>query len=274
MDPADVTPVPSRYLHGYSSPVLTSHRERTAANSAGHLLPHLRPGLELLDVGSGAGTIAADLARIVGPEHLTAIEVSEEAAAITRAELGRQGVAGSRVVVGDARALPFADATFDVVHVHQVLQHIPEPVQALREIRRVLHPGGLAAVRESDYEGFRWWPDSPGLDRWRELYLKAARAGGGTPDAGRRLLTWAREAGFGEVTPSSSTTLYATAEGRAAWGGAWAGRVLAPPLATTLRELDLTDQPQLEELSCAWTAWSEESDGWFSLLHGEILARY
>ena len=242
MDPADVTPVPSRYLHGYSSPVLTSHRERTAANSAGHLLPHLRPGLELLDVGSGAGTIAADLARIVGPEHLTAIEVSEEAAAITRAELGRQGVAGSRVVVGDARALPFADAMFDVVHVHQVLQHIPEPVQALREIRRVLHPGGLAAVRESDYEGFRWWPDSPGLDRWRELYLKAA--------------------------------LYATAEGRAAWGGAWAGRVLAPPLATTLRELDLTDQPQLEELSCAWTAWSEESDGWFSLLHGEILARY
>src|SRR5699024_6657341 len=69
------------YTHGYGAAVLKSHRARTAENSAAHLLPHLRPGMELLDVGSGAGTITAGLARLVGPAHVTALEVSEEAAA-------------------------------------------------------------------------------------------------------------------------------------------------------------------------------------------------
>src|SRR5699024_12402776 len=63
------------YTHGYSDAVLGSHRHRTAENSAAHLLPRLRAGMRLLDVGSGAGTITADLARLVGPEHLTALEV-------------------------------------------------------------------------------------------------------------------------------------------------------------------------------------------------------
>ena len=109
------------YTHGYGAPVLTSHRARTAANSAAHLLPHLRPGQRLLDVGSGAGTITADLARIVGPENVTALEVAEESAALTRAELARQGLEQVRVLVGDAHAMPLEDGSVDVVHAHQVL---------------------------------------------------------------------------------------------------------------------------------------------------------
>src|SRR5699024_9938327 len=192
------------YTHGYSDAVLGSHRHRTAENSAAHLLPRLRAGMRLLDVGSGAGTITADLARLVGPEHLTALEVSEQAAAITRAELRRQDLPQVRIVVGDAHDLPFASAEFDVVHAHQVLQHVTNPAGVLGEARRVLRPGGIASIRESDYEGFRWYPDSAGLTRWRQLYLRAARANGGTPDAGRRLLAWAHQAGFTEVTPSAS----------------------------------------------------------------------
>src|SRR5699024_2625431 len=119
------------YTHGYSDAVLGSHRHRTAENSAAHLLPRLRAGMRLLDVGSGAGTITADLARLVGPEHLTALEVSEQAAAITRAELRRQDLPQVRIVVGDAHDLPFASAEFDVVHAHQVLQHVTNPAGVL-----------------------------------------------------------------------------------------------------------------------------------------------
>ena len=104
-------------------------------------------------------------------------------------------------MVGDAHHLPFADGSVDVVHAHQVLQHVPGPVRALAEFRRVTRPGGTVAVRDSDYEGFRWWPERPGIERWLALYLRAARANGGTPDAGRRLLAWAHEAGFTDVTP-------------------------------------------------------------------------
>lgn len=262
----------SAYTHGYSDAVLTSHRARTAQNSAAHLLPHLREGLRLLDLGSGAGTITADLARLVGPGNLTALEATEEAAAITRAELARQALPEADVAVGDGHQLPFADATFDAVHAHQVLQHVSDPVQVLTEIRRVLRPGGIASMRDSDYEGFRWYPDSTGLDRWRELYMRAARANGGTPDAGRHLLAWAHRAGFTDVSPTASTTLYATPDARAAWGGAWQQRILATPLVDQLLEGGWTDQTELEEISGAWREWSRHPDGWFALLHGEIIA--
>ena len=62
-----------RYTHGHTEPVLRSHRWRTAANSAPHLLPHLRNGMRLLDVGSGPGTITADLAERVGATSMTAL---------------------------------------------------------------------------------------------------------------------------------------------------------------------------------------------------------
>ncbi|WP_193103753.1 methyltransferase domain-containing protein [Brachybacterium sp. FME24] len=261
------------YTHGYSAAVLDSHRARTAENSAAHLLPHLRAGQRLLDVGSGAGTITADLARIVGPENLTALEVGEEAAALTRTELQRQGLDGVEVVVGDAHELPFADDTFDVVHAHQVLQHVPGPVAALAQARRVTRPGGIVAIRDSDYEGFRWFPEVLGLDRWLELYLRAARANGGTPDAGRRLLSWAHEAGFSEVTASASTWLHATPETREAWALTCAGRLTSGPFAQQLEREGWADADERDALAADFRRWAEDPDGWFCLLHAEIIAR-
>ncbi len=92
-------------------------------------------------------------------------------------------------------ALELPAASFDVVHAHQVLQHVADPVAALREMARVTRPGGVVAVRDSDYAAFAWYPRLPGLDRWLALYEDAARANGGEPDAGRRLLAWAHAAG-------------------------------------------------------------------------------
>lgn len=261
------------YTHGYGAAVLDSHRARTAENSAAHLLPQLRNGQRLLDVGSGAGTITAGLARIVGPRNVTALEVGEEAAAFTRAELQRQGLAEVEVVVGDAQDLAFESDAFDVVHAHQVLQHLPRPVAALAEARRVTRSGGIVAVRDSDYEGFRWFPEAPGIDRWRELYLRAARANGGTPDAGRRLLAWAHEAGFEDVEPGASTWLHATPESRAAWAATCAGRLTAGPFADQLEREGWADAAERGAMAEDFRRWAASEDGWFALLHGEVIAR-
>jgi len=248
--------------------VLRSHRNRTVANSAAYLLPHLRPGQRLLDVGAGPGTITADLAGIVAPGKVVALEVTVEAAALTQA-----GAPGVEVTVGDVHGLPFADAEFDVVHAHQVLQHVADPVQALREMARVTKAGGLVAARDSDYSTFAWWPRPPELDRWLELYLAAARANGGEPDAGRRLLSWSHAAGLGDVTASSSTWCYATPETRAWWGGMWADRIIGSALTDQLVRERRATADELEAISAAWRQWAGDPDGWFSVHHGEVLVR-
>src|ERR1700753_2221903 len=213
------------YTHGHAESVLRSHRTRTAQNSAAYLLPYLRPGLELLDIGSGPGTITVGLAELVAPGPVTAVEVTEDALAHTGPDTERRRRPNVSLAVGDVHDLPWPADSFDIVHAHQVLQHVADPVAALREMMRVARPGGLVAVRDGDYSGFTWYPALPGLDRWRELYQAAARANGGEPDAGRRLLAWANPAGITDVSATSSTWCYADPAAREAWGGTWADRI-------------------------------------------------
>ena len=262
-----------RYTHGHAESVLRSHRTRTAENSAAYLLPELRPGLSLLDVGSGPGTITTDLAERVAPGRVTALETSDAVLQHTRDEVGRRGCATVDFVVGDVLALDFSAASFDVVHAHQVLQHLADPVAALREMVRVCRPGGLVAARDGDYGGFIWYPQNPGLDRWNELYHAAARANGGEPDAGRRLLAWARAAGCRDVRVSSSTWCYADPASRAEWGGMWADRIVSSDIARQLLSSGLSSADELRQIAAAWQRWAAEPDGWFSLVHGEILIR-
>jgi SAM-dependent methyltransferase len=261
------------YTHGHHESVLRSHRWRTAENSAGYLLPHLSSGATVLDAGCGPGTITADLATIVTPGRVTALEVTAPALDLARAEIGRRGLTTVDFAVGDVQALDFADDTFDVVHAHQVLQHVADPVAALREFRRVTRPGGVIAVRDGDYAAFTWFPVLPELDEWLALYQRIARGNGGEPDAGRRLLSWAHAAGLTDVTATSSTWCFATPADRDWWGGTWADRILESEMAATALSSGAATRADLQRLSDAWRAWAADPDGWMSLLHGELICR-
>ena len=259
------------YTHGHHESVLRSHTWRTAENSAGYLLPHLRPGMSVLDIGSGPGTITADLAALVEPGRTTALEANEAALDLTRATISSRKSANVDFVVGDVHQLDIPDDSYDVVHAHQVLQHVADPVQALREMRRVCKPGGLVAVRDSDYRAFAWYPLLPELDEWMTLYQRMARANHGEPDAGRRLLSWAQAAGFDQVEATGSNWTFANQDDRDWWGGMWADRVLQSDLARQARDSGVP-QEDLQRISDAWRAWAAAPDGWISILHGEILA--
>ncbi|MER7556150.1 methyltransferase domain-containing protein [Nocardioides sp. NPDC126508] len=261
----------STYTHGHHESVLRSHRWRTAENSAAYLLAHLSPEQRLLDVGAGPGTITLDLAGRVA--HVTATEIGKTELELSRRAAETGGVTNIDFRVEDVHALSIEDAAYDVVHAHQVLQHVADPVQALREMRRVTRPGGVVAVRDSDYAGFVWWPESAELTEWLRLYHRAARANGGEPDAGRRLTSWARAAGFTDITATSSTWCFADPEDRAWWGGMWADRFTDSAVARQLVDSGDATTADLARVADGWRSWAEAEDGWFSVLHGELLAR-
>jgi ubiquinone/menaquinone biosynthesis C-methylase UbiE len=251
--------------------VLRSHRWRTAENSAGYLLPHLVPGQMVLDVGCGPGNITMDLARRVEPGAVRGIDAAADAIDAASAVNDRPDQVS--FAIDDIYALDEPDDFYDVVHAHQVVQHLSDPVGALREMRRVMKPGGVVAARDSDYSCFSWAPLDPLLTRWNELYHAIARRNQAEPDAGRFLLGWARQAGFTDVVASSSTWTYADPESRAWWGGLWADRVEQSSFATQSVEYGLSDATELATIARAWRNWAEQPDGWYAVLHGEILAR-
>jgi ubiquinone/menaquinone biosynthesis C-methylase UbiE len=261
------------YTHGHHESVLRSHRRRTAENSAGYLVPHLGPGMSLLDIGCGPGTITVDLAARVAPGQVSAVDVSDEVLNAARAEARARNLSNVSFTTSEVHALGFPDGSFDVVHAHQVLQHVADPVLALREMRRVCVPGGIVAARDADYAGFIWFPQLPPLNRWLDLYEQAARANGGEPNAGRRLLSWARKAGFDDITPTGAMWCFATPETRDWWGGMWADRILQSTLARQLVDSGLATAAELTEISSAWRAWAAAPDGWLAIPHGEILCR-
>lgn len=261
------------YTHGHHESVLRSHQRRTAQDSAAYLLPHLTSGLSVLDIGCGPGTITADLAARVAPGAVTAVDQVTDVLDVARAAVERRNLSNVSFATADVHRLEFDDGTFDVVHAHQVLQHVADPVPALREMRRVCRPGGVVAARDADYAGFIWFPQLPALDLWRDCYRQAARANGGEPDAGRRLLSWAAEAGFDDVAPTGSLWCYATQADREWWGGMWADRILHSAIARDIVRLGLATAAQLEEISAAWLEWAAAQDGWIAIPHGEIICR-
>lgn len=261
------------YGQGHSESVVRSQHWRTVDNSAAYLAPHLRPGMRVLDVGCGPGTITIDLARRVAPGRVLGIDVSEAVLAQARAGAAEAGVDNVTFHQTDITTTSVGFGELDVVHAHQVLLHLSDPVAALRTMLRMVRSGGIVAARDTDYAAAFWWPADPRLDRWLQVYRAVAHDNGAEPDAGRRLQAWAHAAGADHVTPSASIWCHSSPEERDWWGGMWAERILHSRIAEQAIDYGHATRTELEDISTAWKVWAEHPDAWFAIPHGEILCR-
>ena len=197
-----------KYTPGYSFNATNFMANRNADNHAAFFKPYLKPGIKLLDCGCGPGTITFGLASWVNPGLVTAMDLEKsqvDIAAKTAKELGINNIEFMR---GSIYEIPLPENTFDAVFSHAVLEHLQEPVLALKEVLRVLKLGGIAGIRVPDWGGFLIKPSNPELVRAIEYYKMLQERNGGNPYIGGDLPGLLRMAGFSNIRFSATYECY------------------------------------------------------------------
>jgi SAM-dependent methyltransferase len=196
------------YTPGYSANAVNFMARRSATTHASFLLPHLKPGMSLLDIGCGPGTISIGLAQAVAPGKVIALDASSNQIEAGRRRAAEAQISNLQFQDGSVYSLPFPAEEFDVVFAHAVFEHLKEPDSALREIRRVLKPAGRIALRSPDWGGFIIAPETSGLARAIKRYNELQTANGGDVQVGRKFPGLLRNSGFTAKKFSASYECY------------------------------------------------------------------
>jgi ubiquinone/menaquinone biosynthesis C-methylase UbiE len=261
------------YTHGHAPATVRQHGRRTAEEAAAFLLPDLRPGLHVLDVGCGPGSITRGLAERVAPGRVVGVDLSRETLAAARQDAAARGLDNLRYEAASVYALPFADATFDVGYAHQVFQHLREPGRALAEMVRVLRPGGLVGVRDVDWGTVSYWPLDPWIDRFVDVHMQAWYRNGGEPRMGRQLRALFNAGDLVDVQVTAAVWCYATAAETTEWGHAYADRLLTSPMGERMVEYGLVSRADVEAMAAAFRAWAAHPDAQWSFIHLQARGR-
>lgn len=262
-----------QYTHGHARAVVRQHAQRIASEAAAFLLPALRPGMRILDVGCGPGSITRGLAERVAPGEVIGLDLSRETLDEARRDAAAQGMTNLQYREGSVYALPFPDASFDVAYAHQVLQHLRERASALGEMLRVVRPGGLVAIRDVDWGTAAYWPRDPWIDRFIEVHQQAWQRNGGEPQMGRHLRALFNDAGFADFEITAAVWCYATPAETIAWGDSYADRLLTSPMGQHPVEHGYASRADVESMAAAFRAWARHPDAFWVFTHVAALGR-
>lgn len=183
------------YLHGYNEAHRAFLSTRTAAREAAFFLPFLKPGMRLLDCGCGMGALTSSLAEYLSPGEVVGIDRDTSQVEAARAWAAEKGVRNVHFETGDIQHIFYPDASFDAAFAYTVLEHVKDPLSILREMRRVLKPGGVVGIYDPDYGCMLQTPSTPLLEELRSFMLRFSEENA-SPYYARHLRSYLLEAGF------------------------------------------------------------------------------
>jgi SAM-dependent methyltransferase len=196
------------YTPGHASNASDFMAKRTLQSHGQFFVPYLTPGSSVLDCGCGPGTITLGIARSVQPGQVVGVDFGASQIEQATARATTEAVGNVTFRVADCYALPFESDLFDRIFSHALLEHLSDPVRALKALYRTLKPGGVIGICSPDWGGFMLSPPSVDLSRAVAAYTDLQSKNGGDVGVGRKLGLHLAAAGFENVQMSARYECY------------------------------------------------------------------
>ncbi len=241
---------------------------RRAKDWVPFLLPHLKPGMSLLDCGCGVGSITLDLAELVAPGNVIGVDMDNVQLEVARANAQKRGLTNVTFEQGNVYELRFASGMFDAVLAHTLLYHLSDPLRALKELRRVLKPNGLAAISDDDFDTLTLSPEHPNVQRITDIWKKVVLFNGGNPFYSRHLRGLMLEAGFAHTEGFAvAAEHYGRLEETRRMASVMQRQMSDPMLLNLAVSQGWTTKEELEQLVKWIVEWGERPDAFMALMY-------
>lgn len=260
------------YTSGFSEQYIRYLMRNTAESSAAHLLPYLRPGLRVLDIGCGPGSISVGLARAVEPGEVHGVDMEVSQVQLARELAKSSGCSNAMFHVGEVTALDFEDGFFDVVHSHSLLSYVPDTSAVLAEGKRVLKSGGVLACRELICESSFTHPDLGVMQNAWEIFADLVAADEGHPQMGKDMKGHILNAGFADVRMSASFEVFSSPSDVAFIHELVKHWLLSPEISEAAMKYSAATSELLGDLSAANDEWKDHPGAITAVAFGEAIA--
>jgi len=207
----------------------------------------------------------------VSPGNVTGIDLEESQLELARENAAKLGLTNVKFESGSGYELPYQDNLFDAVFSHAMLEHMHDPLVVLKEIHRVLKPGGLVGIRSVDLAATLIAPAGATLERAYDIWLKYRRHCGGDPFIGRCFRALLREAGFAKTIGSASSETWGTTQTTQSIMSVLTAEFTGPKISETAIQMGWADQAQMDNAASAVNDWGNHADAFMAIVWCEAV---